>query len=49
MAALRATHALYTSLADPLIKQHGIESATDARATVGAALDAGLAWRPVTE
>lgn len=44
--ALRASAELYTTLADPLLRERGVELASDARAIVGAALEAGLAWRP---
>jgi hypothetical protein len=46
MAALAETVALYDELAAPLLERHLVEPASRARATVRAALDMGLAWRP---
>jgi hypothetical protein len=46
MVALAETVALYDELAAPLLERHGVEPASRARATVRAALDLGLAWRP---
>ena len=46
MDALRASSALYLKLADPLLKERGVELAAHARSTVSAALEAGLGWAP---
>lgn len=46
MAALAETVALYDELAAPLLEGHGVEPASEARATVRSALDRGLAWGP---
>ena len=46
MDAIRASASVYTTLADPLLGERGIEPASDARSSVGAALEAGLAWHP---
>jgi hypothetical protein len=46
MAALVETVALYDDLAVPLFEHHGVRPASRARATVRAALDMGLDWRP---
>lgn len=48
MTALREAMRLYVSLADPLLGQHGVPRADEARVTVLQALDAGLSWRPRT-
>jgi hypothetical protein len=46
LTALRASMALYQSLADPLLDRYGVEVSEDARAVVLEALEAGLAWKP---
>lgn len=46
LTALRASMALYQSLADPLLDRYGVEVSGDARAVVLEALEAGFAWKP---
>jgi len=46
MTALREAMRLYADLADPLLEQHGVARADEARTVVLRALDAGLSWRP---
>ena len=46
MEALRAEMDLYRRLADPLLAQHGLDLATEARMVTLRALEAGLDWTP---
>jgi hypothetical protein len=46
MEALRAEMDLYRRLADPLLAQHGVDLATEARMVILRALEAGLDWTP---
>ena len=46
MEALRAEIDLYRLLADPLLAQHGVNLATEARMVTRRALEAGLDWTP---
>jgi hypothetical protein len=46
MEALRAEMDLYRRLADPLLAQHGVDLATEARTVILRALEAGLDWTP---
>jgi hypothetical protein len=46
MEALRAEIDLYRRLADPVLAQHGVDLATEARMVTLRALEAGLDWTP---
>ena len=46
MEALRVETDLYRRLADPLLAQHGVDLATEARMVILRALEAGLDWTP---